>query len=352
MCLPLEGAATSRRRRRCSTTRIAAQVRRESNVAGGDPRQWIERARGGVARDLTRKRRAFAPRRTASSSSLMKSYQPIPVPDTRGRRATSSPRAPCRDAPRRARLRRRRALRRRARPAGTPRASPPPRSRPGCPLPSPYADSPSFPRPRRSLWRPPAAPPPFPHITGVAGASSTPLSPLAPASASALTPSPSRPVSLPRTLITIRPPPFPVDPAARPRVYRGQAQHRAQHPRRPRTPRRTRRGDTPHASRRRCHVPRPRPDGAVSRRPPPRVAARREAHVEGLEDDNAAAASFGVRAFGRVPEMTGVWVGDKKLGAVGVRVSGVCPRTAPRSTATRTCACSTTSSRADSRDAP
>ena len=82
-----------------------------------------------------------------------------------------------------------------------------------------------------------------------------------------------------------------------------------------------------------------------------RLGAR--AYVEGLEDVMiAAAASFGVRAFGRVPEMTGVWVGDKKLGAVGVRVSGVCPRTAPRSTATRTCACSTTSSRADSRDAP
>ena len=52
-----------------------------------------------------------------------------------------------------------------------------------------------------------------------------------------------------------------------------------------------------------------------------RLGAR--AYVEGLEDVMiAAAASFGVRAFGRVPEMTGVWVGDKKLGAVGVRVSG------------------------------
>ena len=52
-----------------------------------------------------------------------------------------------------------------------------------------------------------------------------------------------------------------------------------------------------------------------------RLGAR--AYVEGLEDVMiAAAASFGVRAFGRVPQMTGVWVGDKKLGAVGVRVSG------------------------------
>ena len=75
--------------------------------------------------------------------------------------------------------------------------------------------------------------------------------------------------------------------------------------------------------------------------------------MEGLEDVMiAAAASFGVRAFGRVPEMTGVWVGDKKLGAVGVRVSGGVSTHGARSTATRTCACSTTSSRADSRDAP
>ena len=52
-----------------------------------------------------------------------------------------------------------------------------------------------------------------------------------------------------------------------------------------------------------------------------RLGAR--AYVEGLEDVMIAAAeSFGVRAFGRVPEMTGVWVGDRKLGAVGVRVSG------------------------------
>ena len=51
-----------------------------------------------------------------------------------------------------------------------------------------------------------------------------------------------------------------------------------------------------------------------------RLGAR--AYVEGLEDVMiAAAASFGVARLRRVPEMTGVWVGDKKLGAVGVRVS-------------------------------
>ena len=51
------------------------------------------------------------------------------------------------------------------------------------------------------------------------------------------------------------------------------------------------------------------------------VGAR--AYVEGLEDVMiAAAASFGVRARGRVPAMAGVWVGERKLGAVGVRVGG------------------------------
>lgn len=34
-----------------------------------------------------------------------------------------------------------------------------------------------------------------------------------------------------------------------------------------------------------------------------------------------AALSFGVHAHGRVPGATGVWVGDKKLGAVGIKVS-------------------------------
>jgi lipoyl(octanoyl) transferase len=46
------------------------------------------------------------------------------------------------------------------------------------------------------------------------------------------------------------------------------------------------------------------------------------AYVEGLEDVMIdAAASFGVRATGRVPEMTGVWARGKKLGAVGVQIS-------------------------------
>jgi len=40
----------------------------------------------------------------------------------------------------------------------------------------------------------------------------------------------------------------------------------------------------------------------------------------GLEDVMVAVAgTFGVEARGRVPDMTGAWVGDRKLGAVGVR---------------------------------
>jgi lipoate-protein ligase B len=51
------------------------------------------------------------------------------------------------------------------------------------------------------------------------------------------------------------------------------------------------------------------------------VGAR--AYVEGLEDVMVAAAgSFGVAARGRVPDMTGVWAGDRKLGAIGVQISG------------------------------
>ena len=44
---------------------------------------------------------------------------------------------------------------------------------------------------------------------------------------------------------------------------------------------------------------------------------------EGLEDVMVAAAgSFGVKAHGRVPDMTGVWAGERKLGAIGVQISG------------------------------
>ena len=51
-----------------------------------------------------------------------------------------------------------------------------------------------------------------------------------------------------------------------------------------------------------------------------KVGAR--AYVEGLEDLMIdCAKGFGVQAKGRVPGMTGVWVGEKKLGAVGVRIS-------------------------------
>lgn len=46
------------------------------------------------------------------------------------------------------------------------------------------------------------------------------------------------------------------------------------------------------------------------------------AYVEALEDAMVAAAgAYGVAARGRVPGRTGVWVGDRKLGAVGVRIS-------------------------------
>lgn len=43
----------------------------------------------------------------------------------------------------------------------------------------------------------------------------------------------------------------------------------------------------------------------------------------GLEDVMVATArSFGVEARGRLPDMTGVWVGERKLGAIGVQISG------------------------------
>ena len=46
------------------------------------------------------------------------------------------------------------------------------------------------------------------------------------------------------------------------------------------------------------------------------------AYVESLEDTMVAVAgAYGVAARGRVPGRTGVWVGERKLGAVGVRIS-------------------------------
>lgn len=46
------------------------------------------------------------------------------------------------------------------------------------------------------------------------------------------------------------------------------------------------------------------------------------AYVESLEDAMiAVAGAYGVAARGRVPGRTGVWVGERKLGAVGVRIS-------------------------------
>lgn len=46
------------------------------------------------------------------------------------------------------------------------------------------------------------------------------------------------------------------------------------------------------------------------------------AYVEALEDAMVAVAgAYGVAARGRVPGRTGVWVGERKLGAVGVRIS-------------------------------
>ena len=52
-----------------------------------------------------------------------------------------------------------------------------------------------------------------------------------------------------------------------------------------------------------------------------RLGAR--AFVESLEDAMiATAAEYGVTARGRVPGKTGVWVGDRKIGAIGVAISG------------------------------
>jgi len=54
-----------------------------------------------------------------------------------------------------------------------------------------------------------------------------------------------------------------------------------------------------------------------------RLGCGARAYVEGLEDALvAAAARFGVAAAGRVPSAPGVWVGARKLAAVGVRISG------------------------------
>ncbi len=51
-----------------------------------------------------------------------------------------------------------------------------------------------------------------------------------------------------------------------------------------------------------------------------RIGARR--YVESLEDAVVGTlASYGVDARGRVPGATGVWVGDRKVAAVGVRIS-------------------------------
>lgn len=50
------------------------------------------------------------------------------------------------------------------------------------------------------------------------------------------------------------------------------------------------------------------------------IGARR--YVEGLEDVMiSAAAKYGIRAQGRMEGETGVWVGKRKIGAVGVRIS-------------------------------
>lgn len=52
-----------------------------------------------------------------------------------------------------------------------------------------------------------------------------------------------------------------------------------------------------------------------------RLGAR--AYVEALEDSMIAiAALYGISAKGRIPGRTGVWVDERKLGAVGVAISG------------------------------
>lgn len=44
--------------------------------------------------------------------------------------------------------------------------------------------------------------------------------------------------------------------------------------------------------------------------------------MEGLEDVMLrVAGQHGLQARGRVPGLTGVWVGERKIGAVGVRIS-------------------------------
>eukprot|EP00249_Psilotum_nudum_P015349 c25281_g1_i1 orf=86-598(+) len=53
-----------------------------------------------------------------------------------------------------------------------------------------------------------------------------------------------------------------------------------------------------------------------------KLGARR--YVESLEDTMIQlAARYGVEAKGRIPGETGVWVENRKLGAIGVRISGV-----------------------------
>lgn len=47
------------------------------------------------------------------------------------------------------------------------------------------------------------------------------------------------------------------------------------------------------------------------------------AYVESLEDAMIdTAASYGLQCRGRIPGKTGVWIGDRKIGAIGVAISG------------------------------
>lgn len=54
-----------------------------------------------------------------------------------------------------------------------------------------------------------------------------------------------------------------------------------------------------------------------------RIGMGARAYVESLEDAMIdTAAEYGIEAQGRIPGKTGVWVGDRKIGAIGVAISG------------------------------
>ena len=318
-----KGAATRRRStaRRGRREGDAAEERRSAHPHDSGP--W--RARGGVAQELdmttTRFIRAPAGRRRRRSFVRL---GPHPSRHTRrASRATGRPVERHVATPRRARPRWRRA----------PPTRSPCRHASRVPVPRAFTSRvPTLPTltPRPSLARagvPATArrvPPPFPTRYSCRRCVLHPVSPsrrqhLAP------TPSPSLPdAPPPPNPNPDPPPPFPADPAARPRVHGGQAQHRAQHSRRP--ARLAELGVEIHRTRRGGDVTYHGPGQTVLypvvHLRESRLGAR--AYVEGLEDVMiAAAASFGVRAFGRVPADDGGVGGRQKDGRGGRARGGV-----------------------------